>query len=489
MRGRGSHDAGNGGSSGSRWWLISMRAIAVMSQQRRPAGQRRLGQEPSIGGVGEAAVVVVHRAVLVGDHRRRQLVDVDGERTDRGDGVAQPALGDELVEARRHVVDRAAQGGGDRPVGRAGRVDVPRQRGGQPDGDRDPVGDVGERPEPVADGVGDPGATGVDGHAGEHRRLLHRPAAVEIGRLGDGAGQVVDDEADRRRGRVDHAVVDPPTGHGLDGVDHGVEPGRRRQGRRHGRGERRVEHDEPRQQLVAPRPDLATVGGRQHARAGDLRTGARRGRHGDDDRPGRQRSAPRARTAPHRRSAPPRRPPAWPCRAPTHRRCRRRRRRDGPGSPPPHRRPTLAVGSPGATTWTAGSAARPSEETHRRHPPVGDDDRVGHHDGRTSGQGRLDRSCVRSPDDVHRGATPASPRRRRLWFRHWRGGGSDAAAFRGGNHGLEAARSGAQQRRTRAPRPRRVLRPGQDQPPRLPASRRRHRPVDAVHGRRDLGVR
>ena len=29
VRGRGSHDAGNGGSSANRWWLISIRAIAL----------------------------------------------------------------------------------------------------------------------------------------------------------------------------------------------------------------------------------------------------------------------------------------------------------------------------------------------------------------------------------------------------------------------------------------------------------------------------
>jgi hypothetical protein len=129
----------------------------------------------------------------------------------------------------------------------------------------------------------------IDGDAGEHRRVLHGPPRVEVVGTGDSIRQVPCHEIDRLHRRCSHAAAGTTAGHRLDGVDERVEAGRRGHVRRHRHGEGRIEHDQRRQQLLAPGPRLATGGVGQHGRPGDLRARARRRRNGHDGWSDRQR--------------------------------------------------------------------------------------------------------------------------------------------------------------------------------------------------------
>ncbi len=124
------------------------------------------------------------------------------------------------------------------------------------------MGHVGERAEGVADGVGDSGAAAVDRQAGEQRRLLHRPAGVDVAR--HRGGEVVEHEPDRvaRRGGDDR--VRPAPGDGLDGVDERVETGGGGDVGRHRRRRGGVEDDRlgssssPHVHTLRPRPSVST---------------------------------------------------------------------------------------------------------------------------------------------------------------------------------------------------------------------------------------
>ena len=81
---------------------------------------------------------------------------------------------------------------------------------------------VSQRAERVADRVSDACAAAVDREAGEQRRLLHRLADVEVGRVADGSREVLEHEADGvQSGRGNERV--PAPGDCLDGVDERVE--------------------------------------------------------------------------------------------------------------------------------------------------------------------------------------------------------------------------------------------------------------------------
>ena len=199
------------------------------------------------------------------------------------------------------------------------------------------------------------------------RRLLHGLARVEVVRLGDRDGKVLDAPAAAAcsAGAGDERGAAPPA-HGLDGVDERVEAGGRRDVGRHRHRRHRVEHDEVGQQLVAPRPHLAPVAIGQDARAGDLGAGAGGGGDGDDRAVAGQRvGAEHVVLDAHRRGRR-RRPPAWRCRA----RCRRRRRsRSRPGierTSPRRRRPTTRPARRRARRTAR--RARPGERRRRGRP-------------------------------------------------------------------------------------------------------------------------
>ena len=107
----------------------------------------------------------------------------------------------------------------------------------------------------------------------------------------EGRGQVVADELDRPLRRLGRALAVPLPGQGLHGVHERIEPGRRRHRGGHGDRRRGVEHDDVREQHVAPGPHLATLAVREDARPGDLGPGAGGGGNGHERSTGRHGAA------------------------------------------------------------------------------------------------------------------------------------------------------------------------------------------------------
>ena len=146
-------------------------------------------------------------------------------------------------------------------MARRGGLGVPGQGGIQAEPDGVSVMDPAEHAQGVAHGMGDGGPRGVEGDARQGRRDHQLAAGVEIAGLGQGAGQGACGAAGVTRHQADgvqpigvgHRVAAPHRA-GLDGVDHGVDPGGG--GERLGPGDRqgRVEDRQIGPQGVAPGP-------------------------------------------------------------------------------------------------------------------------------------------------------------------------------------------------------------------------------------------
>jgi hypothetical protein len=240
------------------------------------------GERVALAVIGRPAAVHVHRQVLLGHHRRRDGCGRHRDIGERGDSGGEPAVGPQLPVQVGDLARRDAQRRGHRFEDPRRPLDAPLQRRFQPEGHRRAVGDLVQRAERVADGVGHPRAAAIDGRARQERGLLHGGASAQVPSVGDGLGEVIADETECGERGLRWSLPAALAGDGLEGVDEGVEPGHRRDRRRHGRRGLGVEHDQVGPELVVPRPHLAPVGVGQHTGPGDLRAGARRGRDGDD---------------------------------------------------------------------------------------------------------------------------------------------------------------------------------------------------------------
>ena len=255
----------------------------------------------------------------------------------------------------------------------------------------------------------------------------------------------------------------------LDGVDECVEARRRGHVRRHAHRQRRIEHDQRRQQLVAPRPRLAAGGIRQHGCPGRLRPRPRRRRHGHHRRPDRQAGGAQQVVLDAR-------PTGGNGRGEL-RRVQRRAAADAHDERPIDRPDDLGGGvdradgrlAAGMTCMT-GVPDGPEQLDDRVDPP--DDDLVGDDHGRvaagTTGGATTSRWVVRH---LTRAETRVRPSRVGEEPMDWKASiGSGATSDR-----CTSTSSSPM--------------PGEDQPPQLHPPGHDHRAVDAVHRRRHLGVR
>ena len=163
-------DAGDGAHD---WPLADPLRSSVHTRE----GARR--EVTPVGVVGDPAVVVVHREVLLGDHRRGELVGFQLELGKATGRAGHPDRSEELAEQVGELGDRTAERNRRGRVRARRAIDVPFECRGQPDRHRHTVRDVGERAEGVADRMRDSGSATVDREAGEQCRLLHGLPGIE----------------------------------------------------------------------------------------------------------------------------------------------------------------------------------------------------------------------------------------------------------------------------------------------------------------------